>query len=156
MPTNPTGCRLGSHTHRTPAGQLRVQGLDGGTTVDVSGRIGRQDAAVLSACLHRQLDVRPRVLVLDLRDAEPAAPDILDILRSIRRRARVQGVGLHVLDRSGLRLGAVLDELSPGRRPREAAPPPQRGRRARASRDPLGPLSAAPARERTGPAARRG
>lgn len=108
MPTSPISCRAGSHTHHAPGGELEVRRIDGGTTLAFSGRLGRNDAAVLSRCLNTQLDTAPRVLVLDFSDAEPAAPELLDILRYVRRRARTQNVGLHVLDRRDLRLGATL------------------------------------------------
>ncbi|MDF2976046.1 MAG: hypothetical protein K0S40_774 [Actinomycetospora sp.] len=108
MRTHSISCRAESHTHQTPEGRLEVRRLDGGATLAFCGRIGRNDAAMISRCLHTQLDTPPQVLVLDLSDAEPAAPELLDILRRIRRRARTQDVGLHVLGRGDLRTGMAL------------------------------------------------
>mgnify|MGYP000725236528 CR=1 FL=1 len=108
MPTRPNSCRAGSHTHHAPGGELSVRVIDGGSTLTYTGQMGRNDVAVLSRCLHTQLDANPRVLVLDLSQAEPTTPELLDILRRVRRRARSQDVGVHLLDRSDLRLGGAL------------------------------------------------
>lgn len=89
-----------NHTHPTPGGRLHIRSVTGGTTLAFRGRLGRNDAAVLSRHLHHQLDHGVRVLVLDLSHAEVVAAETLEILRCARSRAHAENIGFHLIDRS--------------------------------------------------------
>jgi hypothetical protein len=79
----------------------------------VAGVVGAHDAAVLSRCLHAQLEERAgaaaeapsAVIVVDLTEVESYGSELVELLVVAEERARTLEVGLHVLElgRSGLR-----------------------------------------------------
>ena len=62
------------------------------------GAIGRNDAAVLSTCLHTELDADPAVIVVNLSQVHVCDPAGLEVLTVGPERARAAGVGLHLVD----------------------------------------------------------
>lgn len=65
----------------------------------LSGQVGRDDAAVLSRCVHRELDRGPALLVLELHHEEPGPECLCQVVRVARERAREIGTGLRVVTR---------------------------------------------------------
>jgi hypothetical protein len=91
----------------------RHLGRGSGALFTVAGAVGAHDAAVLSRCLHAQLDecaagaaeALSAVIVLDLTEVESYGSELVELLVVAEQRARTLAVGLHVLElgRSGLR-----------------------------------------------------
>ena len=91
----------------------RPLGRGSGALFTVAGAVGAHDAAVLSRCLHAQLDecaaaapeAASAVIVLDLTEIESYGSELVELLVVAEQRARTLAVGLHVLElgRSGLR-----------------------------------------------------
>jgi hypothetical protein len=91
----------------------RPLGRGAGALFTVAGAVGVHDAAILSRCLHAQLDgcaaVAPEaasaVIVVDLTEVESYGSELVELLVVAEQRARTLAVGLHVLElgRSGLR-----------------------------------------------------
>jgi hypothetical protein len=102
---------------RVPSPSARITrrplGRGAGALFTVAGAVGAHDAAVLSRCLHAQLDgcaaVAPEaasaVIVVDLTEVESYGSELVELLVVAEQRARTLAVGLHVLElgRSGLR-----------------------------------------------------
>jgi hypothetical protein len=98
----------------TPSARIsrRPLGRGSGALYTVAGAVGAHDAAVLSRCLHTQLDQcaatapdASAVIVLDLTEIESYGSELVELLVVAEQRARTLAVGLHVLElgRSGLR-----------------------------------------------------
>lgn len=84
-----------------PAARVVVRRPDPGSAVlTLSGEVGRDDAAILSRCLHREMDRGVTLLVVQLRHEGPAPVWLEEVLRVARARARRKGIGLRVVARS--------------------------------------------------------
>ena len=90
----------------------RSLGQGSGALFTVAGAVGAHDAAILSRCLHTQLDQcaataseATAVIVVDLTEIESYGSELVELLVVAEQRARTFAVGLHVLElgRSGLR-----------------------------------------------------
>jgi hypothetical protein len=107
----------GSPPTTVPSPSARITrrhlGPGSGALFTVAGAVGAHDAAVLSRCLHAQLDERAgaapdtasAVIVVDLTEVESYGAELVELLVVAEERARTLAVGLHVLElgRSGLR-----------------------------------------------------
>jgi hypothetical protein len=103
----------GSPPTTVPSPSARISrrplGRGSGALYTVAGAVGAHDAAVLSRCLHAQLDgcaeAASAVIVLDLTEVESYGSELVELLVVAEQRARTLSVGLHVLElgRSGLR-----------------------------------------------------
>ena len=69
----------------------------GSAVMTLSGEVGRDDAAVLSRCMHRELDRGPELLVLELRHDAPGPECLCEVVRVARERAREIGTGFRVV-----------------------------------------------------------
>ena len=99
----------------SPSARISRRGLGPGPGVlfTLAGVVGAHDAAVLSRCLHTELDERAEaapgpgrgVIVVDLTEVESSSSELVELLVVAEERARTLAVGLHVLDlgQSGLR-----------------------------------------------------
>ncbi|HEY2225780.1 STAS domain-containing protein [Actinomycetospora sp.] len=80
---------------------IEVRHLDpadgGGTMITVSGAIGRNDSAVLSARLHAVLDAAPTVVVINVSRVHACDQAGIDVLTVARQRANADGVGFHLV-----------------------------------------------------------
>jgi hypothetical protein len=84
----------------SPSATLGLRRPDPDSVVlTLSGRAGRDDAAVLSRCVHRELDRRPALLVLELHHEEPGPECLCSVVRVARERAREIGTGFRVVTR---------------------------------------------------------
>jgi hypothetical protein len=63
----------------------------------LSGPVGRADAAVLSRCVHRELDRGPELLVLELGHDAPGPECLCQVVRVARERARAIGTGFRIV-----------------------------------------------------------
>ena len=91
----------------------RHLGRGSGALFTVAGAVGAHDAAVLSRCLHAQLDgcataapdTASTVIVVDLTEVESYGSELVELLVVAEERAKTVAVGLHVLELgcSGLR-----------------------------------------------------
>ena len=69
----------------------------GSVVMTLSGHVGREDVAVLSRCVHRELDRGPTLLVLELHHEEPAPECLCGVVRVARERAREIGAGFRIV-----------------------------------------------------------
>jgi anti-anti-sigma regulatory factor len=83
-----------------PAMTLRVRTVQaaGGTVVTVSGAISDHDAALLSRCLHAQLELEPALLVVDLSRVPSCDHTGRHVLGLARERAAASGTELRLAD----------------------------------------------------------
>ena len=84
----------------SPGATIELRRTDActGVTVTVTGEMGHGDAAVLSRCLHAELDALPSVVVVDVRGVTRRGRTYSEVLEVARTRARCAGIGMHVLD----------------------------------------------------------
>ena len=82
-----------------PGASIDVRRVEaaGGVIVSVSGTIDRNDAARLGRCLQVELDTEPTVLVINLGGVSSCSSEGVEVLTTIRGRARESGVGFHLL-----------------------------------------------------------
>lgn len=81
-----------------PSARFALRRPDPGSVVmSLSGVVGRDDVAVLSRCVHRELDRGPTLLVLELAHEEPAPECLCGVVRVARERARETGAGFRVV-----------------------------------------------------------
>jgi anti-anti-sigma regulatory factor len=93
--------------------ELRHLEAHGGVLFTVAGAIGRNDAALLSARLHAELDARPAVVVINLSQVTSCDQAGIDVLTVARQRARIDGVGLHLVDVAGTTADRSLAGIGP-------------------------------------------
>ena len=72
----------------------------GSVVLTLSGEVGRDDAAILRRCVHREMDRGAMLVVVQLRHEGLASRWLGEVLREARDRARREGVGLRVVARS--------------------------------------------------------
>ncbi|MFC5064634.1 hypothetical protein [Actinomycetospora atypica] len=81
-----------------PAARVAVRRPGPGSVVlTFSGEGGRDDAAILSRCVHREMDRGATLVVVQLRHEGPAPRWLAEVLRVARDRAHREGIGLRVV-----------------------------------------------------------
>jgi anti-anti-sigma regulatory factor len=70
----------------------------GGIVVSVCGAIGDREAALLSRCLHAQLESEPALLVVDLSRVPSCDHTGRHVLGLVRERAEAAGTELRLAD----------------------------------------------------------
>lgn len=91
----------GEEVATCPAARVVVRRPGPGSVVlTFTGEVGRDDAAILRRCVHREMDRGATLVVVQLRLEGPAPQWLAEVLREARDRARHEGIGLRVVARS--------------------------------------------------------
>ncbi|NMO91311.1 STAS domain-containing protein [Actinomycetospora sp. TBRC 11914] len=78
--------------------QVRSVTAADGVVISVSGAIGDREAALLSRCLHAQLESEPALLVVDLSRVPSCDHTGRHVLGLVRERAEATGTELRLAD----------------------------------------------------------
>jgi anti-anti-sigma regulatory factor len=97
-----TGTDIAASAHPStprPGATIDVRRVDaaGGVIVTVAGTIDRNDAARLGHSLQNELDAEPTVLVINVGRVISCAAEGVEVLSTVRERARDAGIGFHLL-----------------------------------------------------------
>jgi anti-anti-sigma regulatory factor len=97
-----TGTDIAASVHLStprPGATIDVRRVDaaGGVIVTVAGTIDRNDAARLGHSLQDELDAEPTVLVINVGRVNSCAAEGVEVLSTVRERARAAGIGFHLL-----------------------------------------------------------